>query len=183
SGASAASGTRRSALTASSSPIATPSCGSRRPPASSESRPTARTSSSLFCAPESRRSGAPGTSRAFLRTQPGEARYLAEIAPNERRGSAGIAGPRRFRRPSRRRGRADRGALASRGIVRAGGPDMEHEIGEAAGQIWRWLEENGEATVARLKQDAKLTEPLVYMGIGWLAREGKIELIKDKRTV
>jgi len=60
---------------------------------------------------------------------------------------------------------------------------MEHEIGEAAGQIWRWLKENGEATVARLKQDTKLTEPLVYMGIGWLAREGKIELIKDKRTV
>jgi len=60
---------------------------------------------------------------------------------------------------------------------------MEHEIGEAAGQIWRWLEENGEATVARLKQDTKLTEPLVYMGIGWLAREGKIELAVFRRKM
>jgi len=60
---------------------------------------------------------------------------------------------------------------------------MEHEIGEAAGQIWRWLEENGETTVAKVKQETKLPDQLLHMGLGWLAREGKIELIKDKRTV
>ena len=60
---------------------------------------------------------------------------------------------------------------------------MEHEIGEAAGQIWRWLEENGETTVAKLRQETKLSDQLLHMGLGWLAREGKIDLTKDKRTV
>jgi len=60
---------------------------------------------------------------------------------------------------------------------------MEHEIGEAAGQIWRWLEENGETTVTRLRQETKLSDQLLYMGLGWLARESKIDVFKDKRTV
>ncbi len=60
---------------------------------------------------------------------------------------------------------------------------MEHEIGEAAGQIWRWLEENGETAVTRLRQETKLSDQLLHMGLGWLAREGKIELVKDRRTV
>ncbi len=60
---------------------------------------------------------------------------------------------------------------------------MEHEIGEAAGQIWRWLEEKGETTVAKLKQETELSDQLLHMGLGWLAREGKIQLVKDRRTV
>ena len=60
---------------------------------------------------------------------------------------------------------------------------MEHEIGEAAGQIWRWLEENGETSVTRLRQETKLSDQLLHMGLGWLAREGKIELVKDRRAV
>ena len=60
---------------------------------------------------------------------------------------------------------------------------MEHEIGEAAGQIWRWLEENGETTVAKLRQETKLSDQLLLMGLGWLARESKIQLVKDRRTV
>lgn len=60
---------------------------------------------------------------------------------------------------------------------------MEHEIGEAAGQIWRWLEEKGETTVTKLRQETKLSDQLLHMGLGWLAREGKIELVKDRRTV
>ena len=60
---------------------------------------------------------------------------------------------------------------------------MEHEIGKAAGQIWRWLEDKGETTVTRLKQETKLSEPLLHMALGWLAREGKITLIKDKRAL
>ncbi len=60
---------------------------------------------------------------------------------------------------------------------------MEHEIGDAAGQIWRWLEEKGETTVTKLRQETKLSDQLLHMGLGWLAREGKIELVKDRRTV
>ena len=60
---------------------------------------------------------------------------------------------------------------------------MEHEIGEAAGQIWRWLEAKGETTVTGLKQETKVSEPLLHMALGWLAREGKITLTRDKRTL
>ena len=60
---------------------------------------------------------------------------------------------------------------------------MEREIGDAAGQIWRWLEEKGETTVTKLRQETELSDQLLHMGLGWLAREGKIELVKDRRTV
>ncbi len=60
---------------------------------------------------------------------------------------------------------------------------MEVEIGDAAGTIWRYLDEHGETTLNRLKQGAKLPEQIVLMGIGWLAREGKLRLVREGRTV
>ena len=55
----------------------------------------------------------------------------------------------------------------------------EAEIGAAAGTIWQYLE----TTLSRLKQGAKLPEQIVLMGVGWLAREGKLWLVKEGRTV
>ena len=60
---------------------------------------------------------------------------------------------------------------------------MEAEIGDAAGTIWQYLAQHGETTLSRLKQQAKLPEPIVLMGIGWLAREGKLRLVREGRTV
>jgi Winged helix-turn-helix domain (DUF2582) len=60
---------------------------------------------------------------------------------------------------------------------------MEVEIGDAAGTIWQYLDERGETTLSRLKQQAKLPEQIVLMGIGWLAREGKLSLVREGRTV
>jgi hypothetical protein len=60
---------------------------------------------------------------------------------------------------------------------------MEAEIGNAAGAIWRYLEEHGETTLARLRQGTKLPEPLVLMGVGWLAKESKVHLVRDARTM
>src|SRR5438128_10644902 len=60
---------------------------------------------------------------------------------------------------------------------------MVHELGEAAGRIWRWLEEKGETTITKLKQETKLSDQLLHMGLGWLARGGQIELVKDRLTV
>jgi hypothetical protein len=59
---------------------------------------------------------------------------------------------------------------------------MEAEIGDAAGTIWRYLEEHGETTLSRLRQGAKLPEQMVLMGIGWLAREEKLSFVKEGRT-
>ena len=53
---------------------------------------------------------------------------------------------------------------------------MVTEIGEKAGEIWTALvEENKAMTVIQLKKKTKLPEDLLYMGIGWLAREDKLQ--------
>jgi hypothetical protein len=60
---------------------------------------------------------------------------------------------------------------------------MEAEIGSAAGIIWRYLDQHGETTLSRLKQGTKLSDQLLLMGIGWLGKEGKLTLLKDRRTL
>jgi hypothetical protein len=58
---------------------------------------------------------------------------------------------------------------------------MEAEIGNAAGTIWRYLEPRGQTPLGRLKQGTRLSVQLLFMGLGWLAREGKLDFAKDKR--
>ncbi len=53
---------------------------------------------------------------------------------------------------------------------------MVNEIGEKAGEIWTVLvKENKAMTVGQLKKKIKLPEDLLLMGIGWLAREDKLQ--------
>ena len=59
---------------------------------------------------------------------------------------------------------------------------MNEEIGTVAGEIWRALEANGETTLTQLKKDLKASSPLFDWAVGWLAREDKIDLTRDKRT-
>lgn len=57
---------------------------------------------------------------------------------------------------------------------------MEQTIGESAGQIWNYLSENkGQATMTKIKKDLDLKGNFAELGIGWLAREDKIELAKS----
>ena len=60
---------------------------------------------------------------------------------------------------------------------------MSEEIGTMAGAIWHTLEANGEMTMAKLKKDVKATSPLFDWAIGWLAREDKIMLTAEKRSM
>jgi hypothetical protein len=60
---------------------------------------------------------------------------------------------------------------------------METEIGNAAGIIWRYLDRQGETTLTKLKQDTKLSDQLVCMGVGWLAKEDKLGFVKNGRTL
>lgn len=55
---------------------------------------------------------------------------------------------------------------------------MMEMIGETAGQIWNYLNENGETTLAKMKKDLDLKANFAEMGLGWLAREGKVEMTK-----
>ncbi|MEK7861943.1 MAG: winged helix-turn-helix domain-containing protein [Chloroflexota bacterium] len=61
---------------------------------------------------------------------------------------------------------------------------METEIGQAAGTIWRHLADRHAATtVSDLKQATKLSDQPLLMGLGWLAREGKVTLIRHPRRL
>ena len=59
---------------------------------------------------------------------------------------------------------------------------MIEEIGTTAGEIWHYLEEHNEASANKLIQELKKTERMVLLGIGWLAREGKLTTEKRNRA-
>jgi Winged helix-turn-helix domain (DUF2582) len=60
---------------------------------------------------------------------------------------------------------------------------MSEEIGKLAGEIWHALDMNGEMTLAKLKKEVNGESPVFDWAIGWLAREDKIDLTREKRTV
>ncbi len=53
---------------------------------------------------------------------------------------------------------------------------MQAKIDSAAGTICRYLNEHGEITLSKLKQGTKLSDQLLFAGIGWLTREEKVEI-------
>ena len=58
---------------------------------------------------------------------------------------------------------------------------MLENIGSVAGAIWRYLEDNNEATVTKLTREINENKRTVLMGVGWLAREGKLDFEKRKQ--
>ena len=60
---------------------------------------------------------------------------------------------------------------------------MDTAIGEAAGISWRYLEQHGETTLSKLKQGTKLSDQLLLMALGWLARENKLSFVQDRRSL
>ena len=57
-------------------------------------------------------------------------------------------------------------------------------IGDTAGKVWKVLSGKGESTIASLVELTREKESLVQQSLGWLAREGKIEMqTKGNRTV
>jgi len=55
---------------------------------------------------------------------------------------------------------------------------MNDQIGFVAGDIYHLLERVGEASLNDIKEELELTPAMVQMGVGWLARESKIQLSK-----
>jgi len=60
---------------------------------------------------------------------------------------------------------------------------MISKIGETAGKVWEFLEENGEASLTQLKKGVKADPNLILQAIGWLAREDKLRIEKKDRYV
>jgi len=60
---------------------------------------------------------------------------------------------------------------------------MISTIGEIAGRIWKYLDANGECSLASLKKYLELKPDQVTLALGWLAREGKVDLKKSGTSV
>ena len=56
------------------------------------------------------------------------------------------------------------------------------QIGDAAGQVWHYLSENGPTALSRLAKDVDIPRDVLMQAIGWLAHEDKIAIDADSRT-
>ena len=59
---------------------------------------------------------------------------------------------------------------------------MEYLIGSTAGQIWEYLVINGSVTSLKMKSVLGIPNSLLYLALGWLAREDKIEIAETGHT-
>ena len=59
---------------------------------------------------------------------------------------------------------------------------LQEEIGTAAGAIWRVLAENGGCALPKLRKSVGCKTPVFDWAIGWLARENKIAIAREKRS-
>ena len=57
------------------------------------------------------------------------------------------------------------------------------EIGATAGKVWNFLHNSGESSLSAVERGVGASKQLVCMAIGWLAREGKIALRQEKRSL
>ena len=55
------------------------------------------------------------------------------------------------------------------------------QIGETAGAVWHALNENGPLSLAKMVERVGGNRDVVMQAVGWLAREGKIEITETKR--
>lgn len=60
--------------------------------------------------------------------------------------------------------------------------DVNNQVGETAGKIWHALSSAGPLTLAQLKKRVNGSGELLRVGLGWLAREDKVEIIQEKKS-
>ncbi len=56
-------------------------------------------------------------------------------------------------------------------------------IGENAGKVWGVLNANGKSLVKDIKKATKLTDKEVYSALGWLAKEGKVNIEVEGKDI
>ncbi|MFC1851326.1 winged helix-turn-helix domain-containing protein [candidate division CSSED10-310 bacterium] len=57
---------------------------------------------------------------------------------------------------------------------------MINKIGQTAGLIWKYLDQNGPQSASALKKGIKCDQNIFNWGLGWLVREGKVIITKEK---
>ena len=56
-----------------------------------------------------------------------------------------------------------------------------NNIGNNAGVVWNVLNANGKMTETKLKKESGLASAEFYTALGWLAREGKLNVVVETR--
>lgn len=57
------------------------------------------------------------------------------------------------------------------------------QVGVTAGKVWNTLNDLGPLTVAQLKKKLNVTGESLNYSLGWLAREDKIEILQEKKSI
>jgi hypothetical protein len=55
-------------------------------------------------------------------------------------------------------------------------------IGKTAGKVWHYLNDHGKTSLSGLEKAVKAPHGVVFMAVGWLAREGKVQFAQEKRS-
>ena len=61
--------------------------------------------------------------------------------------------------------------------------EIKEQVGITAGKIWHELNDVGPQTLAQLKKKLNGSGELVGFALGWLAREDKIEISQEKKSI
>jgi hypothetical protein len=61
--------------------------------------------------------------------------------------------------------------------------ETNEQVGVTAGKVWHILDEFGPQTLTQLKKRLNGPGELVSFALGWLAREDKIDISQDKKTI
>jgi len=57
------------------------------------------------------------------------------------------------------------------------------QVGDAAGEVWRLLDQGGPQTLAQLRKKLDGGSELLDFAVGWLAREDKLEILREKKSI
>ena len=57
------------------------------------------------------------------------------------------------------------------------------QVGETAGKIWNLLSADGPQTVVQIRKKLNGSGEMVTFALGWLAREDKVNISQDKKSL
>lgn len=61
--------------------------------------------------------------------------------------------------------------------------EVNGHIGATAGEVWQALSDDGPLSVPQLKRKIHGSGELLQLAIGWLAREDKVIVTQERRTM
>lgn len=57
----------------------------------------------------------------------------------------------------------------------------KEEIGQIAGDVWRYLDQHGETSTLKLRSALKVSQSALFLALGWLSREDQVTILTEDR--